>query len=292
VGAAILISGVTLILLYVTEGPSLGWLSPLEVGLLIPGVILTIFFFFFENKKTNPLVSLALLRIRDVLVANLVGLVSGLLLFLLFFAVTYYAQLPQPFGLGLSVIAAGLTLGPSAVAMFVGSIILGREVPKIGPKPILLIGSGLMGLGLVLFLLNRSTSAYVALDMFVAFGGVVAIIVPIVNMLTTSLPRENVAVGLGMNTLIRNLGGAIGPVVATSIMATYTSSFVTKINGQTVVSQLPSSTAFNLIFEIGIILVILVAALSLATKNYTFKKTSAAPPSSTSSGQTKGDRAD
>ena len=171
-------------------------------------------------------------------------------------------------------------------------LFLGRELPKIGPKPILLTGSGLMGLGLVLFLLNRSTPGYVALDMFVALGGVVAIIVPIVNMLTTSLPRESIAVGLGMNTLIRNLGGAIGPVVATSIMATYASPFVTKTNGQTIVGQLPSSTAFNLIFEIGIILVILVAALSVATKNYTFKKTSLTTPTSTSSGQAQGNRAD
>jgi MFS family permease len=285
VGAVILISGVTLILLYLTEGPSLGWLSNLELGLLIPGVILTIFFFFFENKKTNPLVSLALLRIRDVLVANLVGLVSGVLLFLLFFAVTYYSQLPPPFGLGLDVVAAGLTLGPSAIAMFTGSIVVGRELPKIGPKPVLLIGSGLLGLGLVLLLLNRSTSAYVALGMFVALGGFIAITVPIVNMLSISVPRENIAVGLGMNTLLRNLGGAIGPVVATSILSTYTQQFVSKINGQTVVGQLPSATAFNLIFEVGIILVILVASLSLATKNYTFKKAAASQPGSPLSGQ-------
>jgi MFS family permease len=51
VGAVILISGVTLILLYLTEGPSLGWLSNLELGLLIPGVILTIFFFFLKTRR-------------------------------------------------------------------------------------------------------------------------------------------------------------------------------------------------------------------------------------------------
>ena len=79
-----------------------------------------------------------------------------------------------------------------------------------------------MALGLALFMLNRSTSTYLALDMFVALLGLVAILVPITNMLAISLPREAVAVGLGMNTMLRNLGGAIGPVLATTIMASYT----------------------------------------------------------------------
>ncbi len=291
-GAAILISGVTLILLYLTEGPTLGWFSDLELGFLVPGIILTIFFFFFENKKTNPLVSLTLLRIRDVLVANLAGLISGVLLFLLFFAVTYYSQLPPPFGLGLDVIAAGLTLGPAAAGMFIGSIVVGRVLPRIGPKPVLLMGSGIGGLGLVLLLLDRSTSAYVALDMFVALAGFIAITVPIVNMLAISIPRDNIAVGLGMNTLLRNLGGAVGPVLATSILATYTRPFVSKINGQTVMGQLPSSAAFNLIFEVGIVLAILVALLSLATKNYTFKKAAVARPRSAPGDQSTGNETD
>src|SRR5579864_1991753 len=84
-GAAILMAGVTLMLVYVTEGPTLGWLSLEEMGFLAPGLALTLFFFFFENRKANPLMRLGLLRIRNVLVANLIGLVSGIIMFSLFF---------------------------------------------------------------------------------------------------------------------------------------------------------------------------------------------------------------
>ncbi len=271
VGAGILMAGVTLLLLYVTEGPTLGWLSLEELAFLIPGAFLTFFFFVFESKRANPLMNLSLIRIRNVLVGNLVGMVSGIVMFLLFFAVVYYAQLPPGFGLNEDIITVGLTLAPSTLGMLVGGIVTGRYLARTGPKPILVIGSGLLSAGLLFFILNRSTASFVAADLFVALFGIVCILVPLVNMLAISLPRENVAVGLGMNTMLRNLGGAIGPVVATTIMASYTTTVVEQISGHSVPVAFPTATAFNIIFGVGIVLAVVVLGISLATKNYTFR---------------------
>ena len=281
-GAAILMAGVTLLLLYLTEGPTLGWLSAEELLFLIPGAILTFFFFVFESRRANPLMRLSLFRIRNVLVANLVGMVSGITMFLLFFAVVYYAQLPRPFGLGEGIVTAGLTLAPSTLGMLIGGIVIGRLLARTGPKPLLILGSSILGVGQILFLANRSTSSWVALDLFVALFGTICILVPLVNMLAISLPRDNVAVGLGINTMLRNLGGAIGPVVATTIMATYTTTLLVKANGVNVPVTFPSTDAFNYIFYLGLALAVLVIVISLATKNYTFRqpqpKTANPPP--------------
>ncbi|MGH2638991.1 MAG: MFS transporter [Rhabdochlamydiaceae bacterium] len=268
-GAAILMAGVTLILVYLTEGPTLGWVSLEEIAMLAPGVVLTIFFFIFESKRSDPLIHLGLLRIRNVLVANLVGLISGIVMFLLFFAVVYYTELPSTFGLNLNVIAAGLTLAPSTLGMIVMGPSIGKAMAKFGPRPMLVLGSVLQIAGLLLFIVNRTTRTDVAIDLVLSLAGIVATIVPIVNMITTSLPRQNVAVGLGMNTMLRNLGGAIGPVLATSIMASYSRPFV--VQGVHI-AQFPTGTAFDIIFGIGIGLTVLVIAISLATKNYTFGK--------------------
>jgi MFS family permease len=269
-GAAILMAGVSLLLVYATEGPSLGWLAPEEMAFLIPGAALFVGYFFFENKKANPMMQLRLLRIRNVLVANLVGITSGAVMFLLFFALTYYTQLPTGFGLGLKVIQSGWTLAPSTIAMLIAGPLIGKLTQRSGPKPVLVLGSILSIVGLALFLFNRATSFDVALDLVVSLVGLIGIIVPIVNMLAIALPRDSIAVGLGMNTMLRNLGGAIGPVVATTIMATYTSQLF--IFGHPTGVFLPSATAFNYIFILGIVLMILVVGISLATKNYTFKK--------------------
>jgi MFS family permease len=274
-GAGILMGGITLLLLYATEGPTLGWLSSEELAFLIPGAALFIGFFFYESKATkNPLIHLGLLKIKNVLVANLVGIISGITMFLLFFALIYYTQLPSGYGLGLKIIQSGWTLAPSTLGMLVGGPLIGRFTQRSGPKPALIVGSSLSILGLILFIFNRATATAVAIDLVVALAGVVCVIVPIVNMLAISLPKENIAVGLGMNTMLRNLGGAVGPVVATVIMSTYTSKLVIPENGKIVVLQFPTASAFNYIFEIGIVLMIVAAGISLATKNYTFRKKS------------------
>jgi EmrB/QacA subfamily drug resistance transporter len=282
-GAGILMGGITLLLLYATEGPTLGWLSNEELAFLIPGAALFTGFFFFENKKTNPMIQLGLLKIRNVLVANLVGVISGVTMFSLFFALTYYTQLPPGFGLNLKIIQSGLTLAPSTLGMLVGGPLIGRLTQRAGPKPVLMLGAALSSAGLFLFLFNRATTLDVALDMVVALAGVVALIVPIVNMLAISLPSKDIAVGLGMNTMLRNLGGAIGPVVATVIMTTYTSQYYVSVQGHLVPTgkYFPTATAFDYIFAIGIGLMILVVIISLATKNYTFKKEIAPPQTGT-----------
>lgn len=269
-GATMLMSGIVLILLYLTEAPNFGWLSLKNVAFLIPGLILTIGFFVFENKRVNPLIQLKLLEIRNVLVANLVGIISSLAMFLLFFAVVYYAQQPAPYGLGLDTIHTGLTLAPATLVMLVVGPIMGRLVTKIGPKPILILGASISVVGLSLFIFNRGTSFDLTLDVAVSLVGVVSMIIPIVNMISVSVHRESTAIGLGMNTMLRNLGGAIGPVLATTIMSTYSDTLLNPITHQPI-AVLANSTAFNVIFTIGIALTLTIIVLSLTIKNYTFK---------------------
>jgi MFS family permease len=268
-GASMLIAGTALILIYITEGTSLGWLSLEALSLLIVGAILVGAFGAYENRTKTPLIKLSLLKIRNVLVANLVGIISGIVMFLLFISVAYYLEIPKPFGLGLGVIDTGLTLAPATiVGLFLGPII-GKAVTKIGPKPVIAISGSITIIGLILFMLNRSSQVFVALDIAVALSGATTMIIPIVNMISMSVPAENRATGLGLNTMLRNVGGAIGPILATTIMATYASPYTVTIQGvQKVVGAFANETAFNTIFAVGIVLTAIVIALSFAIKNY------------------------
>jgi len=277
-GALILMSGVTLLLVYATEGPSLGWLSGEEIAFLLPGIFLVLSFFYFETKVAEPLIRLDLLRIRNVLVANLVGLVSGVVMFLLFFAIIYYAELPTPFGLTLGIVSTGLTLAPATLAMLVAGPLAGKAVARFGPRPMLFLACLSMGTGLALFIVNRATSIDLSIDLVFSLVGIVCVIIPIVNMISLSLPRETIGVGLGFNTMLRNLGGAVGPVVATAIMASYTSPLTATVNGRTVVvGQLPNSTAFDIVFGVGLVLTVVVVLLSSMSRNYTFRQMARAP---------------
>jgi EmrB/QacA subfamily drug resistance transporter len=270
----LLMGGVSLILLYLTEGPYAGWYSTYDLAILLVGVLLTACFFIAESRKSNPLIPLPLLRIRNVFVANGMGILSGIGMFMLFFAVVYYIRLPAPFGRGLDVISAGLTMAPATILMLVAGPGLGRLVSKYGPKPAMFLGGVIAIIGFSLFIFNRSTTTDVMLDTAISLVGAVGIIIPIVNMISVSLPRETVATGLGLNTMLRNIGGAIGPVVATTVMSTYTTTIRIPPSGTSL--TLPSSVAFDYIFYLGIAVMLTAVIFSLAAKNYVFKKQASA----------------
>ena len=276
----LLMAGVTLVLLYLSEGPYEGWTSAYNLLALVAGVAMTVGFFVTESRKSNPLIPLHLLRIRNVLVANLVGIVSGVSMFLLFFAVVYYTELPKPFGLGLDVISAGLTLAPATLLMLVAGPGLGRLVIRSGPKPTIVMGACIAIAGLMLFLFNRATAMDVTVAVAVSLVGAISVIIPIVNMISISLPGETVATGLGLNTMLRNIGGAVGPVIATSIMSSYAVTVVTTLGGKSVTESFPTSTAFNFIFYLDMAALVLAILVSLTAKNYTFNKKKSELPDS------------
>ena len=267
----LLMAGVSLGLLYLTEGPYEGWYSSYELLALAGGIILTVGFFVAESRRANPLIHLGLLRIRNVFVANGVGVISGIPMFLLFFAVVYYTELPKPVGLGLDVLTAGLTLAPATLLMLVAGPGLGRMVSRFGPKPTMILGACIGISGLMLFVSNRTTTNDVVLASAISMVGAVSIIIPIVNMVSVSLPSETVATGLGLNTMLRNIGGAVGPVIATTIMTTYTTTVSFSVQGLTVQKVFPSATAFDLIFYLGAGGMLVAIIFALAAKNYTFR---------------------
>ncbi len=269
IGTAVLMTGVTLLLVYITEGPSIGWLSIEEIGVVIPGCLLTILFFLFEGKSVAPLIQLGILRVRNVLVANLVAILAGVSMFLTLFAVIYYAELPESFGLHLSVIGAALTLAPASTSMILGGPLIGRMTTRMGPKPVLFLGATLQIIAGLMYIINRATQASIASDQIVMLVGIVALSVSPVNVIAISLQPKHIAVGMGMNAMLRNLGAAVGPVVATSIMASYTRLYV---GSQGNIERLPTSFAFDVIFSSVIAISVLIIILAATMKNYSFKK--------------------
>jgi predicted MFS family arabinose efflux permease len=278
-GAFVFALGIALILLYFTEGSTSGWLSAEEIAFLIPGLALTTLFFMLESKIDQPLIQLKLLRVRNVLIANLITIVTGVVNFLAFFAFIYYAELPKPFGLGFDALTTGLTLAPATFAMFIVGIVAGRLVSKTGPKPILFTGATVSILSFALFAINRATPTAVMVDIVVAFAGIVALVVPVVNMISVSLPKESISVGQGLNATLNQVGGACGPVLTTTIMATYTQPLTSPVNGKMVfVGALPSAMAFNVIFVVAIAFSTICMVLALAIRNGAFKKENGKQP--------------
>ncbi|MEJ2770335.1 MULTISPECIES: MFS transporter [unclassified Stygiolobus] len=271
VGASLIGLGTVMLLVYITEGPTLGWDNPENLILLLLSFMLYVVFILYERRTKEPLLRLDLFMIRNFAVANIVGLISGVGMFTVFIFLVYYAQLPQPYGLGLSIIQSGLLMSPVALGMVIFGPIFGRMMPKIGPKPLLVTGSLLTMIAYILLMTYRATSQEVLLDGFLSSLGLVAVILPLVNMVALSLPDQYRTTGMGMNTLLRTIGGAAGPVVGTALMQAYQVPIIVMVNNQILVmGYAPSSTAFNYIALFGFMMMLLTLLGSMFAKNYKF----------------------
>jgi len=203
-------------------------------------------FLLVERRANEPLMRLELFGVRNIMVANIAGLISGAGMFLMFTGLVYYLQLPQPYGLGLSIIESGLLMAPVALVMMIVGPIVGRLINATGPKPLLIIGSVISIFGYLLLDTFRYSVYEVVLDVMITAVGLVNIMIPLVNMVAVSLPEEQRGIGIGMNTLIRTIGSSIGPVISTVFMDTYTTWIIYDFNDQIVpLAQVPSYLAFH-----------------------------------------------
>ncbi len=272
IGATLIGLATVMVLVYLTEIPDWGALSLQNLLLLFSGIALFGAFIAFERRTSEPLLKLELFKIRNFAAANLVGLISGVGMFMVFIFLVYYSQLPSPYGLGLSIIQSGLLMSPVAFGMVIFGPLLGRLLPRVGPKPIVILGTVLGIVSYFLFIVNRATPVAILEDGFLSSAGLVAIILPLVNMVAISLPDEYRTTGMGMNTLLRTLGGSAGPVIATVFMDSYQDPIVMMYNNQPLVlGFLPSATAFNYISITGMGIMVLTLISALLIKNYTFR---------------------
>jgi MFS family permease len=273
VGALTLGASMLLILTYLTEGSSIGWVSTENVALLVPGLVLAGAFLAVERRTATPLIQMSVMRIRNVLVANIVRIVAGITGFLFYFAFVYYGEYPKPYGLGLGVLSTGLVLVPATLSTLVWGPLGGKLVPKTGPKPLFLVGALIVIAGFLLCILYRSSVLELTADGVVYFAGYILVVIASVNTISVSLPKDQATIGLSINTMLSTLGQSFGPIIATTLLVSYTEPLTRIVNGQTtVVGQIASPLAFNLIFGVGILFSGLTFAVALFTRNYKFPK--------------------
>lgn len=261
------------ILVYLTEGSSIGWASVESIGFLLPGLVLLAAFFSLENRTASPLIQMSLLRIRNFLVANLIRIIGGVVGFLFYYGAVYYAEYPKPYGLGLDILSTGLVLAPATLSVIAWALLGGKLIPKVGPKPMMIIGALGLVLGLSMCILQRSSPLYLALDGVVVFFGEITTLMPSINMASIALPKDQVSIGMGVNSMLANLGQSFGPIIATTLLVSFTEPIIKVANGQTLVVQIASPLAFNLIFGAGILFTLLIIIVSFFGKNYTFPQT-------------------
>ena len=195
-----------------------GWTDPTVLGAIIGSVILLAGFIWWEARSTAPMLPLSFFKNRTFAVAN--G-ASFLLFFGVFGAVFLMAQFFQiaqgygPFGAGLRTLA--WTAMPAFVAPIAGAL-----SGRIGGRPILVVGLGLLAVGLGWFALIATPEVpYGDLVPALVIGGIGMgmFFAPVANVVLSSVRSSEEGKASGATNAIRELGGVFGVAILAAVFS-------------------------------------------------------------------------
>ncbi|MBV6749612.1 DHA2 family efflux MFS transporter permease subunit [Pseudomonas chlororaphis] len=147
-GALSVTASLMLAVYAIVNGNEMGWASLRTVAQLLIAVGLLLAFLVIETRVKAPLMPLRLFRLRNLAIANIIGVLWAAAMFAWFFLSALYMQLV----LGYTPLEVGLAFLPANLIMAVFSLgISARLVMRFGIRLPLAVGLALATLGLLLF---------------------------------------------------------------------------------------------------------------------------------------------
>jgi EmrB/QacA subfamily drug resistance transporter len=220
-GAVSVTASLMLLVYGLTQAPNKGWGSGQTIGVLIGAAALMVLFLVIEARSRSPLVPLGFFRRRTPTGANIVGFGLGTMVFGMFFLLSLYMQQV----LGFSALKTGVGYLAVALTAIVASGIAQALVTRVGVRPILALGMGLIGGGLIYFTQISPDGSYVAdlLPGFLLVGvGLGFAFVPVSIAALSGIPPQEAGLASGLINTSQQIGGALGVAVLTTVSTTRT----------------------------------------------------------------------
>lgn len=246
IGAFLVTSGLMSLVYAFVEAPSWGWTDGRTLSLFITSAVLLASFIFNESKVKHPLMPLSIFKIRNVSGANLMMVpVTAGMMGMFFFASLYIQGILQ-----YSPVETGLAFLPVPVVIAISATIASRFVGKIGFKPLLMLGSSLLTVGIFYLSLITLDGTYVAnvlpgLLIMGLGGGMTFVSISVAA--TSGVPGHEAGLASGLVSTSQQMGGALGLAILSGVA---TSAITAAITNGTATSQAAASvTGYDAAFR-------------------------------------------
>jgi MFS family permease len=204
------------------NGNAAGWMSLQTLGLLGLSVVLLGVFLKIESSIKNPLMPLGLFKVRNVSVANIIGVLWAAAMFAWFFISALYLQLV----LGYNPLHVGLAFLPANIIMAIFSVSLSAKlVMRYGIKKPLAIGLLIAAAGLALFARAPVGGHFITdvLPSMILLGiGAGMAFNPVLLAAMNDVPQHESGLASGIVNTSFMMGGALGLAVLASLSAART----------------------------------------------------------------------
>ncbi|MFD4260291.1 MFS transporter [Streptomyces sp. NPDC058534] len=220
-GAVGLTAGLILFLLPITKGSDWGWSSPTTLGLFAAAVVVLLLWGLMELRVAAPLVDLRTTARREVLLTNLASIMVGVSFYVISLVLPQLLQVPAEtgYGLGQSMVVAGLCVAPLGLTMMFTAPVYARLSARYGPRTTLIIGLMIIAVGYAggLALMSAAwqtviTSVLIGAGIGLAYSSLPALIIG-------AVPASETGAANGLNTLMRSIGTSVSSAVIGMVLA-------------------------------------------------------------------------
>ncbi|NEB00030.1 MFS transporter [Streptomyces sp. SID13726] len=245
VGGVGMAAGLVCLLLAISKGGDWGWDSGTVLGLFAAAVVVLLVWGWWELRVDQPLVDLRTTARRQVLFTNLASIALGFGMFAMSLVLPQLLQLPEAtgYGLGKSLLTAGLVMAPSGLVMMAIAPVSAALSKAKGPKVSLMLGALIVaaGYGLQILLMTEVwqfvlVSCVIGSGIGFTYGSMPALIM-------SAVPPSQTGAANSLNTLMRSIGTSVASAVAGVILAQMTTNL-----GPVAV---PSENGFKTVLAIG-----------------------------------------
>lgn len=182
---------------------------------VVLGLAIGAAFLFRQKRIVDPLVDLALFKVRAFSGSLVTFLLGVFVAFGVFVFISQYLQLV----VGLSPLEAGLWMLPWALAFVAGSTITPRLAHRIKPSLIIAVGLMIAGVGIgLLFEIDANTSFWwILVSLVVSSLGLAPVFTLAMDLVVGSAPPARAGAASAISETTAELGGALGIAVMGSI---------------------------------------------------------------------------
>ncbi|MFF9121804.1 MFS transporter [Streptomyces sp. NPDC014889] len=220
-GALGLSGGLVLLLLPVTKGSDWGWSAPTTLGLFAAAVVVLLLWGLMELRVAAPLVDLRTTARREVLLTNLASIMVGVSFYVVSLVLPQLLQLPTAtgYGLGQSMVVAGLCVAPLGLTMMFTAPVYARLSARYGPKVTLIIGLLVIAVGYAAGL-GLMAAAWQTVVVSVILGaGIGLAYSSLPALIIGAVPASETGAANGLNTLMRSIGTSVSSAVIGMVLA-------------------------------------------------------------------------
>src|SRR5262249_3134965 len=254
-GAARMATGITAVLLGISEATTWGWGSARTIGLIGAGLLLCAAWIVVEIRSDEPLIDMGMMRIRAVWTTNLTAFLLGAGMYASFIIFPQFAQLPTStgFGFGASVVESGVYLLPSTMGLVVVGFSSGWIASRFGSKPAVIVGCAVTAASFAFFAFQHDHPYDMLVSTALLGVGVGLAFAALGNLIVEAVPAHQTGAAGGMNTVMRTIGGALGGQLSATFIAAHMHDGLPTVTGFT--ETFVMATCFPIVCTLGATLI-------------------------------------